>query len=214
MDELFKGKSPDEKKLLGFGFRKEGGVYRYSETAGEFRTDLSIENGVLSARTFDLSTGEQYTLHLVPEAQGEFVGGVRAAYRDLLERVAACFSPDAFRSDAARALLEYANKTYGGAPEYLWEKFPEDAVLRRGDNAKWYAAFMAIPAEKIGLTGGRLEIVDVRADPAEIARLLDGTRYFAGYHMNKTHWLTMPLDGRVSSEELASRLDASYLLAK
>lgn len=57
------------------------------------------------------------------------------------------------------------------------------------------------------------EIIDVRCDPEELAKLIDNRRYFAGYHMNKKHWLTMPLDGTVPIEEICSRLGESYRLA-
>ena len=92
---------------------------------------------------------------------------------------------------------------------------PDCAVIRRKDNAKWYCAVLTVKACKIGLEGEHvLEIVDVRCDPEELAKLIDNRRYFAGYHMNKKHWLTIPLDGTVPAEEIFSRLDESYRLAK
>ena len=45
------------------------------------------------------------------------------------------------------------------------------------------------------------------------ARLVDGEVYFPGYHMNKSHWVTLCLDGRTTAEEICRRLDESYCLA-
>ena len=44
--------------------------------------------------------------------------------------------------------------------------------------------------------------------------MIDKKRYFPGWHMNKKHWYTIILDGSVSTEEICSRIDESYRLAK
>lgn len=66
---------------------------------------------------------------------------------------------------------------------------------------------MSVSRCKLGLDEeGETEIVDLKAPPSEISALIDGKRYFWGYHMNKNHWYTICLDGTVPNEEL---LDAS-----
>lgn len=68
-----------------------------------------------------------------------------------------------FGSSGAKAVLSYAEKKYGNSAEYLWEKFPSNAILRRRDNAKWYAAILTVKAEKLGLTDDcMLEVIDLR----------------------------------------------------
>jgi predicted DNA-binding protein (MmcQ/YjbR family) len=44
--------------------------------------------------------------------------------------------------------------------------------------------------------------------------LLKSPGYLPGYHMNKKHWFSVILDGSVSNDELFSRIDESYTLAK
>ena len=46
-----------------------------------------------------------------------------------------------------------------------------------------------------------------------IAERVDGKKFLPGYHMNKQHWFTVPLDGTVPSEELFRLLDESRTLA-
>ena len=41
-----------------------------------------------------------------------------------------------FRSPDRDAVLNHAEEAFGDQPEYLWMKFPRDAVLRHRDNAK------------------------------------------------------------------------------
>ncbi|MDE6075622.1 MAG: MmcQ/YjbR family DNA-binding protein, partial [Clostridia bacterium] len=126
-----------------------------------------------------------------------------------------CAERQVFKSTVTHAIFDYVYKKYGDSPEYLWEKFPDCAIIRRKDNAKWYCAERPVKACKIGLEGQQiLEVVDLRCDPEELLKLIDNRRYFAGYHMNKKHWLTIPLDGTVPVEEICSRLDQSYVLAK
>ncbi len=60
---------------------------------------------------------------------------------------------------------------------------------------------------------GAVEILDLRAAAEKRPSVIDGKRFFAGYHMNKKHWVTALLDGSVPSEELYRLIDESYLLA-
>ncbi len=97
----------------------------------------------------------------------------------------------------------------------MWPKFPRNAIFRRADNAKWYAAILTVAKNKLGLIGDEIiEIIDLRADSAQIAAMTDGEKYFPGYHMNKKHWLTICLDGSVPAEEIYTLIDNSYLLAQ
>ena len=43
--------------------------------------------------------------------------------------------------------------------------------------------------------------------------LVDGEKFFKGYHMNKKHWLTIRLDGSVSATEICNLVDISYELS-
>ncbi|MGA7160320.1 MAG: MmcQ/YjbR family DNA-binding protein [Bacteroidota bacterium] len=58
--------------------------------------------------------------------------------------------------------------------------------------------------------------VNLKCDPERAIELRE--RYIAvvpGYHMNKKHWITVSLDGTVSSREVFEMIDHSYdLVAK
>lgn len=72
---------------------------------------------------------------MVEEAVGGFVGSVRADYERVLSDIAEkCCYREVFKSAQAKTLLAYAKEKYRDTPEYLWEKFPDNAVLRRRDN--------------------------------------------------------------------------------
>ena len=120
-----------------------------------------------------------------------------------------------FREDYTNKILQYAAEQYGDEPEYLWEQYPEYAVLRRKDTQKWYALLMNISVKRLGLDGNEMvEIVDLRFDVDELPNNIDNKSFFAGYHMNKKHWITILLDGSVSLDEIVDYVDKSYALAK
>ena len=216
---IFKNKTPNCEKLINYGFEKAGKSFVYSTEIfdNQFKMTVKIdESGEVSAELLDLAAEEEYTLHLVAEASGEFVGRVRAEYEKVLQGVTEnCFDSDIFRENCAHKIIEYAREKYGDELEFLWERYPDAAVLRRKDNQKWYALFMTISKSKLGLDDSEpAEIIDLRFDKDELPQKVDGKLYFPGYHMNKKHWITMLLDGSVTVEEILDCLDGSYRLAK
>lgn len=110
-----------------------------------------------------------------------------------------------------KLLFQYAMDTYGTQPEYLWKKSPDNAILRHKENSKWYAAFLIVPAKKLGLSGNEsMDVLNVKCDSLEIGSLLQKKGFFPAYHMNKTHWVSILLDGSVTEEELLFFLNASF----
>ena len=216
---IFKLKTVNCDKLIQYGFERAGDSFVYSTDIfdNQFKMTVKIDgSGNVETELFDLAAEEGYTLHLVVEANGEFVGRVRSEYEKVLNDIAEnCFDSDIFRENCSHKVIEYAREKFGDELEFLWERYPDAAVLRRKDNKKWYALFMTIPKSKLGLDSGEpAEIIDVRFDVNELPKKVDGEKYFPGYHMNKKHWMTMLLDGSVEVEEILNYIDESYKLAK
>lgn len=216
---IFKNRTLNCEKLIKYGFEKVGDRYVYSTEIfdNQFRMTVKVDgSGEVETELFDLAAEEVYTLHLVAEASGEFVGRVRSECESVLNDIAeSCFDSSIFGGQCSKKVIEYARNKYGDELEFLWERYPDAAVLRRKDNQKWYALFMTIPKSKLGLDDKEPEeIIDLRFNVDELPKKVDGERYFLGYHMNKKHWLTMLLDGSVPIEEILNYLDESYKLAK
>ncbi len=214
---IFQHLRPDPEKLRLYGFTAENGAYLYrtSILGGQFALTVTVKGGEVSTLLLDAATEEPYALHLVEEAAGAFVGQVRTEFEAVLKDVAArCFVKEIFKSEVTKSLISRVFLLYGDEPEYLWDKFPENAVFRRKDNRKWYSAILTVGREKLGLAGGgNVEVLDVRADPEEIVRLVDGRTVFGGWHMNKKHWISLPLDGTLPIGEIENFLRTSYALA-
>ncbi len=113
------------------------------------------------------------------------------------------------------SLLAYAKDTYQSEPEYLWTRLPEAAILRNQKNQKWYALFMKIGKEKLGLNSTEsVWALNLKCDPLFIGSLLEMDGYYPAYHMNKNHWITILLDGTVKEQQIQKLLDLSYQLTE
>ena len=58
----------------------------------------------------------------------------------------------------------------------------------------------------------RTDILNVKCSPLETGSLRQKPGIFPAYHMNKTHWITILLDGTLPEPELFWLLDESYTL--
>lgn len=128
--------------------------------------------------------------------------------RDVVEN---CF----FDSDVRSRLLSYVKERYGTEQENLRVIYKDYCTLREHGTKKWYGLFMRIPwtslhVERKGMT----EVLNVKADPEEIQRLIDHDRYFPAYHMDKVHWISILLDKETDMDAAKRMLDESYALVE
>lgn len=214
---LFKNKKLNREKLLNNGFALDGENFiRREEILNHMTLTIIIDGrGRVTSKIFD-ADGEPYTLHLVEGATGEFVGSVKAEHERVLKNISEqCFDDEIFKFGQTLKLIEYIRENFSDAPEFLWEKYPNFAIFRRKDNRKWYALIANIPKKYLRLGGAEeIEILNLRVEPEELDKIFDGEKYFRGWHMNKKSWLTLRLDETLTDEEIFTRLEESYRLAK
>ena len=109
------------------------------------------------------------------------------------------------------AILRWAAEQYGTEPERLWAAYPDYEVLRRADSGKWYALIADVPRGKLGLDGeGRVDILNVKCDSRMIGSLLSEPGFRPAYHMSRSNWITVLLDGTVKPEQIFPLLEISY----
>lgn len=113
-------------------------------------------------------------------------------------------------------LLSHIADTYGITPDYPFEEDFVTAVFRHTGNRKWFAIAMRIPRGKLGLRGeGHVDVVNLKVSPEMIPSLLQERGVFPAYHMSKTHWVTVALDGAevcASDEMVAFLTEVSFTL--
>lgn len=215
-ERVFRDRKPVEEKLIPFGFVPGGSgfSYRAELMGGAFYAECELRpNGSVHVAVCGAGEGAG---DVPPLASSSFLARqLRKEFEEELWHVAeCCFEPDVFKAASTQRVLEYVRTVYGDAPEHLWRRSPESAIVRRRDNAKWYAVFQAVPRLKLGGSSDeRVEILNLRVRPDELEGCVDYVSRFPGYHMNKKHWVSLCLDGSVPFEELKERLEASYRLA-
>ena len=214
-DILIKNKKPDIKRLLSYGFVKSEKNYVYSAKVVNDQFEMTViitKDGKLSTKIRDTLSKELYIIHKVSNSSGGFVGKVREEHdRILHDIIKNCFDNDTFKSEYSKLVIEYVRKKYYDELEFLWEKFPNNAIFRRQDSDKWYAALLILQKHKLGLKeDGIVEIIDLRIKPEDLDNLIDNKKYFPGYHMNKKHWNTVIVDGKISQHLLQRMIDESY----
>ncbi len=217
-DTLFKNRKIKFGQLRTFGFCEKGNTYVYSTKLlkGQFEMLVTVtKNGLVSAVVIDSFSKEHYIPHLISGAKDSSMEIVREEYENVLAAIAdLCFEANEFKSEDAKKVIQYVREKYQNELEFLWERFPHNAIFRRSDNAKWYAALLGVRKKKLGLNmEGTVEIIDLREKPENIETLIDGKKYLPGYHMNKKHWFTICLNGSVSIKEICNRIDKSFELA-
>ena len=201
--------------LAPFGFRRKGKsgwgyIAPIDGTSLECRVTISAK-GVISEKVMDIGSGDEYTLYRVANATGKFVGQVREAITLILKRIAAsCFERDVFTLDQSRELLETIRGRWGEALEFLWEDYPECAILRRTDTGKWYAVMMRLPGQKFGLPEDAVsEFILLRVPRGEEDAIRADRRFLPAYHMNKRTWFAIQLDGSVELPALQRLTECS-----
>ena len=106
--------------------------------------------------------------------------------------------------------------TYNVRADYPFEEDFVTGVFRHTDTGKWFAIAMNIKGAKLGLRGeGNVDVVNMKCAP-EVIESIVGTEpgVFRAYHMNKTHWLTVTLDGFCDDGMIEWLLGISYDLTK
>lgn len=223
ISELFDQYKVNFENLKKLGFSFDGKLYCYKTLIMDNQMKLTITidtKGHLTTEVFDLDADEVYTLFLVEEASGAFVGEVRKEYEKALCNIRDnCYEKTIFTSNFSAMIIQYVEKKYGDKLEFLWEKTPTNAVLRRSDNKKWYCALLKVKAKVLGLEGENfVEVIDFRENPDFIANIITdqnkSSDYFPAYHMNKKYWLTIKLtDCTLPIEQVFAHIDNSYNLA-
>ncbi len=213
----FLRRRPDPARLEAYGFQKRDGVYRLTrEFMDGFRAELIVSReGEVSGRVLDSETGEEYLPLRAVEACGAFVGEVRAAYGAFLDEIAAaCFVAAPFLSPQADRLQTALAERFGDVPDFPFAKCPGYGVFRFPGNGKWYGLIMAIPRARLekGAPEEPVEIVNLKVAPEDREKLLEKDGVYPCYHMNRAHWVTVALDGRLADEEILALLAASRAL--
>ena len=219
INNFIKDKKIDFKKLEEFGFELIDNSYYYytSLLKNQFKMSvkISLDNSVFT-EIIDTETNEPYVLHLLEMKRSGYSEKVYKAYSEILAKIQKeCFEDEIFKANYTKEIVAYIKNKYGDELEFLWEKSPKNAVVRRKSSNKWYVVILTISKRKLNLDSDEIiEVINLHNIVEEIKKLIDNKKYFPAYHMNKKYWCTICLDGTVELEEIYKLIDISYKLTK
>ena len=105
--------------------------------------------------------------------------------------------------------------TYRVMAEHPFARDPDTAVFRHALGRKWFAVIMKIPKRRLGIDeDGEIAIGNQKCADEIIFSMQQEDGIYPAYHMNKSHWLSVSLDGSVPDETVAWLLGISYDLTK
>ena len=218
INNFIKDKKIDFKKLEEFGFKLIDNSYYYQtlllKNQFKMSVKINLDNSIFT-EIIDTETNEPYILYLIEKRSG-YSEKVYKEYSDILEKIKKkCFEDEIFKANYTKEVINYIKNKYRDELEFLWEKSPKNAVVRRKSSKKWYAVILTVSKRKLNLdTDEIIEVINLHNIVEEIEKLIDNKKYFPAYHMNKKHWCTICLDGTVELKEIYKLIDVSYELEK
>ena len=217
LSKNFENKSINYEKLLEYGFFIKENCFYYENKIydNHFKVVIEISKEKQISKVIDLSMEEEYVLVDVQGSSGDFVGKVKEEYENILNNIIEkCSTPNIFKSKQAKEVIKYVKEKYNDDLEYLWKKFPNNAVWRNKDNNKWYGVLLVLSESKLGIDSDDIiDIIDLKYQKDNIKEIIDNKKVFEGYHMNKDNWITIKLDGSVDIKEIYKLIDNSFGLS-
>ena len=112
------------------------------------------------------------------------------------------------------AFLEYCASALCTEPDYPFEDDFETAVLRHGDNRKWFALIMKVSMRKFGLDSDRtVDIVNLKLPVEMFGSFSKEDGVYPAYHSNKLYWSSVLLSD-ATDETIAFLTGVSYEATK
>ena len=111
-------------------------------------------------------------------------------------------------------ILETALGLPGAVSDKPFEGDFDSTVLRHGATGKWFGLLMKAPRDRVGLQGeGMTDVLNLKCDPLVSYGLKQQyPDILPAYHMNKTHWITLRLEGDVPEDVVQMLIEMSYHL--
>ena len=215
--EIFNGYKLNIASLTKYEFLEKDGTFasNFDILDGNFTLEMKIKDSDISSKIIDKESGDEYKLHLLKQNLGEFALSVKNEYIKILTDIRDCCFTKEF-TDLTDEVINEIEKKYHVRKEYLWEKYPTFFVYRREDNNKWFLLFVKIEENKIGMSESEnlVPLIVIRCKKNEANNYIDKKTIFPAYHMNKSNWISIPLNHQVLNKgKIIELVDESYKIA-
>ena len=123
---------------------------------------------------------------------------------------------DSFDMTDKLFVLDYVKSLAGASYDCPFEDDFDTTVLRHNKNGKWFGIIMNVSGKKIGRADpAPIDVMNLKSNPEDSLVLFElYPQIIPAYHMNKTHWISVPLDNSLSDTLLISLINKSYDLTR
>lgn len=217
-EEFFRRKRFVVEKMEKYGFRRSEGAYSYVSDFmdGDFRAVLTVtEKAAVRGKVIDNMNEEEYVQLRSDSFNGAYVNSVRAAYGELLSKIAgACCRDVLFASDQANRIAELIFERYSVHPDFPWAKGPYKSygAFRHEGSNRWFALIMDVKWDVLLKNGNEaaVNIINLKTDPSQSDELCKKKGIYPGYHMNYKNWISAVLNEQLSDDDIMSMVDSSF----
>ncbi|TCD54718.1 hypothetical protein EJ419_01945 [Alloscardovia theropitheci] len=114
----------------------------------------------------------------------------------------------------AETLKRYVREYFECEIDYPWISHPSFAVLRHEYSRTWFDLVMTLPFATLGASDSTdlVDAVNLKANPLDVDFFASQPGFVPAYHMNKTHWITVLLDGSVPDKQIEDMVEQSFEL--
>ncbi len=115
---------------------------------------------------------------------------------------------------SSSAVISYVKDFYDCSVDFPWQTSPTFGVLRHVHSKTWFGLVMTISLKTLGISDSddMVDAINLKADPFDVEFFASQPGFAPAYHMNKTHWVTVILDGTISDQQIESMIADSYRL--
>ena len=113
-------------------------------------------------------------------------------------------------------VLDYIGALAGASYDCPFDGDFDTTVMRHKTSSKWFGIIMNVSGLKIGKKNpDPIDVMNLKSNPEDSIILFElYPEITPAYHMNKTHWISVPLDGSLSKNLICSLMEKSYDLTK
>lgn len=216
--DLLKRMECDPKKLIKYGFIKQGKIYQYETVlpVDEMKAVIQIdEKGNASGKVIDPFSQDEYIAVHLPMQKGTYVAKVRSAYLAVWEDIAKkCFHKVPFIYPQTNRINTMIQKKYHISCEFPFSKYPHIGAYYHPDNHKWFGLVQCIDRSVFQKEKGEIEILNLKSTPERMEELLQKPSIFEGYHMSKKSWISIILDDTMEDDAVMDLVAESYQLSQ
>ena len=113
-------------------------------------------------------------------------------------------------------VIDYVKNMPGAIYDMPFENDFDTTVLRHTGSRKWFGIIMSVKRSKVGMPGeGEVDVLNLKSNPEDSIILFElYDRIIPAYHMNKTHWISVILDGSLPYGLVLKLIDKSFYITK